>query len=121
VNDIETSKALITYVEEGEPLSIYGRWDLGHGNAGGYGKVIPDGAVDAKAFSVKAVRELLDNMKFEPNENSAKTSFWMLYGTARINGQPFVWSQSNWKDTVVLDHVPDRLEGAWAKVRLFID
>ncbi|MDR0415225.1 MAG: hypothetical protein LBH84_07425 [Prevotellaceae bacterium] len=120
VIDIETTKALITYIEKGEPLSIYGRWDLGHGNAGGYGKVIPDGATDAKAFSVKAVRELLDSMKFQPNKDSDKTSFWMLYGTAKINGEPFVWSKSEWKETK-LDHVPDRLEGEWAKVRLFIE
>lgn len=120
VNDLETAKSLITYVEEGEPLSVYGRWDLGYGNAGGYAKIIPDGAVDSKAFSVNAVRELLQDMKFVPNENSANTSFWMLYGTAEIDGKPFIWSESQWKD-VQLDHVPDRLQGAWRRIKIFID
>lgn len=124
VNDIESTKDLITYVEKGEPLSIYGRWDLGYGNAGGYGKTIPDGAVDAKAFSAKAVKELLKNLQFKINENSTKTSFWMLYGTAKIDGKPFIWSESAWKE-VNRDNsktfVPDRLEGEWITPLLYID
>ncbi len=124
VKDMETAKALITYVEENEPLSVYGRWDLGHGNAGGYGKTIPDGAVDSKAFSAKAVKALLDSLQFKPNRESEKTSFWMLYGTAKINGKPFIWSESPWKDANKNPEetfVPDRLEGEWTAIRIFID
>jgi hypothetical protein len=120
VKDMDTTKDLITFVEEGEPLSIYGRWDLGYGNAGGYGKVIPDGAVDAKAFSANEVCKLLDDLNFNIDEQGKKTSFWMLYGTAWINGSPFVWSESQWKD-VSLNHVPDRLEGKWERTRIFIE
>lgn len=124
VNDIESAKALITYVDESEPLSIYGRWDLGYGNAGGYSKTIPDGAVDSKAFSALAVKNLLNSLQFQPNENSTKSSFWMVYGTAEIDGKPFVWSDSDWKECKKdpnVDFVPDKLQGAWNETMLFMD
>ena len=31
VNDVETAKAVITYTDPVNPLSIFGRWDLGYG------------------------------------------------------------------------------------------
>jgi hypothetical protein len=37
------------------------------------------------------------------------TGFWMLYGTPKVNGMPFVWSQSSWK-WQTLREVPDRID-----------
>lgn len=122
VNDMESTKNLITYVEPDEPLSIYGRWDLECGNAGGYGKVIPDGAVDSKAYSANEVRDLLAKLKFQPNGESKNTSFWMLYGAPIMDGKPFVWSKSKWaKYNHDNSFVPDELSGEWHEVKLFID
>lgn len=128
VEDMESAKALITYVgkdAEGkeEPLSIFGRWDLGYGTTE-YPKTIPDGAVDSKVFSANAVRALLSDLKFIPNKDSDKSSFLMLYGTPPINGKPFIWSESEWyefKKRQDKDLVPDRLEGAWNETKLFMD
>lgn len=131
VTDMESGKRLITYVEENEPLSIYGRWDLGHGNAGGYSKTIPDGAVDSKVFSAKEVKKLLSGLQFIPTDNlqEQKSSFWMLYGTAEMKATPdgekesFIWSKSQWKDMKAAhgeDFVPDELSGKWAETNLFM-
>ncbi len=127
VSDMKSAKELITYVGkndagEEEQLSIYGRWDLGGGTTE-YPKTIPDGAVDAKAYSAKEVMELLANLKFLPNENSSKTSFWMRFGTAEIAGKPFIWSESEWNEyrDRHFSFVPDRLEGAWNKTKLYMD
>ncbi|MCI1640544.1 MAG: phospholipase B family protein [Bacteroidales bacterium] len=118
VKDMETSKNLITYVEDNEPLSLYGRWDLGKGTTA-YPKTIPDGAVDSKAFSANEVARILKSCKFQPDEKGGTESFWMVYGTSKIKGEPFVWSESQWKD-VPLEYVPDRLEGKWERVKMFM-
>ena len=123
VTNMEDAKALITYVDNDNPLSIYGRWDLGRGITE-YPKTIPDGAVDAKVYSASKVRELLKGLSYTPNEGGGKTAFWMLYGTPMIDGEPFIWSQSQWakyKKGQDKDFVPDRLEGAWNETKLFMD
>lgn len=121
--NMETTKDLITYVDNNNPLSIYGRWDLGKGITE-YPKTIPDGAVDAKAYSANAVKRILSNLKFIPNEKSYKTSFWMKYGTAKINDKAFDWSASQWakfKESQSIDEVPDVLDGEWNETKLFMD
>lgn len=123
VSGMNTAKQLITYVGPEEPLSVYGRWDLGYGTTE-YPRTIPDGAVDAKAFSVNRVREVLKDLQFKPNEYSQKTTFWMLYGTPVINGSPFVWSKSQWAEyhgAPEKNFVPDELSGAWNETKLFMD
>lgn len=124
VSGINTAKQLITYIGTDEPLSIYGRWDLGYGTTE-YPKTIPDGAVDAKVYSANKVRELLAGLKFTPNKDGGKSSFWMLYGTPEINGKPFIWSESVWAEYKNRqrygNEVPDRLEGAWNETKLFMD
>lgn len=91
-----------------------------------YSKTIPDGAVDAKAYSADRVRKLLDSLQFKPAGNGGKKAFWMLFGTAKVNGKPFVWSEANpdWqkqKENPAVDFVPDKLEGAWNETSLFMD
>ena len=48
VNNLEIAKNVITYTDPTNPLSIFGRWDLGYGETD-YPKQIPDGSIDAKA------------------------------------------------------------------------
>ena len=120
---MDSAREVITETADNEPRSIFGRWDLGYGTTD-FPKTIPDGAIDAKVFSSDKVMKLLDNLKFTPNAKGGKDSFWMLYGTPKIGGKPFIWSTSKWakeKQSQAVDAVPDRLEGAWNKTKLFMD
>ena len=122
VKDIETAKDLITYTEDREPLSIYGRWDLGYGTTE-MPRCRPDGSVDAKAFSRELIKEVLANLTRKPDINGEKTSFWMKYGTPHIRQTPFVWSESKFADMKQpeeVDCVPDALDGNWNRVKLFM-
>lgn len=105
VTDIEKAKNLITYTfDPDEPLSIFGRWDLGYGWTP-TPHIIPEGAIDAKATSasmmsyVSGIQGILDI-------DSPYRVFWMKFGTPKINGKPFIWSESIWKDQK-LRNVPD--------------
>ena len=123
VQDIETAKDLITYTEDREPLSIYGRWDLGYGTTE-MPRTRPDGSVDAKAFSRELINEVLSNLSRKPSINGEKTSFWMKYGTAHIRQTPFVWSKSQFADmkqSEDVDFVPDALDGRWNRVKMFME
>ncbi len=123
VVDDESCRALITYTEDDEPLSIYGRWDLGYGTTE-FHRIRPDGSVDAKMVSSSMVKKLLSELTFKPNKDSKKTSFWMKYGTPTIPFKPFVWSESRFKQfkqSQDIDYVPDVLDGKWNPVRLFMD
>ena len=123
VQDIESAKALITYTEDREPLSIYGRWDLNYGTTE-MPRCRPDGSVDAKAFSADLIKEVLNNLSRKPSINGEKTSFWMKYGTAHIRQTPFIWSQSKFadmKDDESVDFVPDALDGRWNRVKMFME
>jgi hypothetical protein len=118
VKTIEDAKALITYTDPKNPLSIFGRWDLGYGETS-YPKMIPDGSIDAKAASTTMA---LDFMKLQGklNLSSDKKGFWMLFGTPHVNGEPFIWSKSSWK-WVKLRDVPDRLEGQFTWFNLYLE
>jgi hypothetical protein len=48
---------------------------------------------------------------------SPATGIWMLYGTARVNGAPFVWSRSSWNWQPRRD-VPDVLDGTFNLLKL---
>ena len=123
VNDMESAKALITYTEDREPLSIYGRWDLGYGTTE-MPRTRPDGSVDAKAFSTQMIKDVLSNLSRKPSINGQKTSFWMKYGTAHIRQLPFIWSQSQFADmkqSEDVDFVPDALDGQWNRVKMFME
>lgn len=123
VVDMESNKALITYTEDREPLSIYGRWDLGYGTTE-MARTRPDGSVDAKAFSSDMIKEVLANLSRKPSITGEKTSFWMKFGTPHIRQTPFVWSESQFADMKQpesVDGVPDALDGRWNRVKLFME
>lgn len=117
VTDVATAKAVITYTDPVNPLSIFGRWDLGYGETA-YPKQIPDGSIDSKVATATMARSfmLLDGTL---DIASMNTGFWMLYGTAKVDGVPFVWSQSSWK-WQTLREVPDRLDGSFTLMQLHL-
>ena len=45
--------------------------------------------------------------------------FWMKFGTPYVNGQPFIWSQSQWKSQK-LRFVPDDVDGPWTHLNGYI-
>ncbi|MDI6726466.1 MAG: hypothetical protein QMD32_05840 [Smithellaceae bacterium] len=117
VKDIESAKALITYTDPKNPLSIFGRWDLGYGETPAP-KTIPDGSVDAKAISLSMVKEVF-NLQGILDTGAMGRAFWMKFGTPYVEGKPFIWSESQWKGTKLRD-VPDRLDGEWTLMNLYI-
>ncbi|MFH1222052.1 MAG: hypothetical protein V1492_03130 [Candidatus Micrarchaeota archaeon] len=117
VNDIESAKALITYTAPNEPLSIYGRWDLGFGNTTAP-KTVPDGSIDAKAATASMMKQAY-NLKGEMDLKSPQPAFWMKYGTPVFNGKPFIWSESNWSSQK-LRWVPDSVSGEYMFVNSYI-
>jgi len=119
VHDIATAKALVTYTDPTNPLSIYGRWDLGFGFTPAP-KTVPDGSCDAKAISAKMVRATLGNgLKGVLDTKATKKAFWMKYGTPEFNGKPFIWSESRWPGQK-LRGVPDVVAGDWRLLNLYI-
>ncbi len=122
VQDMESARDLITYTEDREPLSIYGRWDLGYGTTE-MPRIRPDGSVDAKCFSREMILDTLKNLSRVPDINGEKTSFWMKFGTAHIRQLPFIWSESQFSDMKQpesVDCVPDALDGKWNRVKMFM-
>jgi hypothetical protein len=117
VVDIVTAKAAITYTDPANPLSVFGRWDLGYGETS-YPKMIPDGSVDAKAADTAMVRSFM-GLKGKLDLQSKATGFWMRFATATVHGTPFIWSQSSWKWQKLRD-VPDRLDGPFTLMPLHL-
>jgi len=117
VSDVEDAKTVITYTDPANPLSIFGRWDLGYGETS-YPKQVPDGSVDSKAGSTSMVRSFM-GLSGVLDTSSSATGFWMLYGTPKVNGTPFIWSQSSWKWQTLRD-VPDRLDGGFTLMPLHL-
>ncbi|MDD2321124.1 MAG: hypothetical protein PHO83_13850 [Geobacteraceae bacterium] len=117
VNDVESAKAVITYTDPANPLSIFGRWDLGYGETS-YPKQIPDGAVDSKVGTTSMVRSFM-GLSGDLSISSPTTGFWMLYGTPKVNGTPFIWSKSSWKWQTLRD-VPDRIDGRFTLMHLYL-
>ncbi len=117
VNDIETSKALITYTDPLNPLSIYGRWDLGYGETP-VPKTVPDGSIDAKAASASMTAYAMNLQGIFETESPYK-NFWMKFGTPHVNGSPFIWSQSQWSGQKLRD-VPDALDGNYNLLNLYM-
>ncbi len=117
VKDIESSKALITYTDPSNPLSIYGRWDLGYGETD-YPKTVPDGSIDAKAISASMISYIW-NLNGILDLDSPNPAFWMKYGTPYVNGKPFIWSESQWEGQILRD-VPDSQDGEFTLLKSYI-
>ena len=115
VYDIEDAKYVITYTDPTNPLSIFGRWDLGYGQTD-YPKQIPDGTVDAKAATA-SMAQAAKGLQGVLDVNSPAAGIWMLYGTAHVNGAPFIWSRSSWSWQTRRD-VPDVLDGTFDLLKL---
>lgn len=117
VNDVETAKTVITYTDPANPLSIFGRWDLGYGETS-YPKQIPDGSIDSKVGSTGMVRSFM-GLAGTLDTSSSNKGFWMLYGSAKVNNTPFIWSKSSWKWQKLRD-VPDRIDGSFTLMPLYL-
>ncbi len=119
VNNVQNAKYVITYTDPNNPLSIFGRWDLGYGDTDPqYAKQIPDGSLDAKVASTGMVRSFMQ-LSGNLDTSSSATGFWMLYGTPQIKGKPFIWSESLWSWQTLRD-VPDRLDGYFTLLSLYL-
>jgi hypothetical protein len=108
---------VITYTDPTNPLSIFGRWDLGYGETDNP-KQIPDGSLDAKVASTAMVRSFMDLSGVLDTESS-NMGFWMLYGTPHVRGKPFIWSESLWSWQKLRD-VPDRVDGVFTLMPLYL-
>lgn len=117
VKNIQIAKNVITYTDPANPLSIFGRWDLGYGETD-YPKQIPDGAIDAKVGSTAMVRSFMDLSGILDTESS-NMGFWMLYGTPHVRGKPFIWSESLWSWQPLRD-VPDSVDGIFTLMPLYL-
>ena len=117
VDDIESAKDLVTYTDTGNPLSIFGRWDLGYGMTP-TPKTVPDGSVDAKAIAASQIG-YLSQLEGKIDQAGSHPAFWMRFGTPHIANQPFIWSKSQWKDQV-LRLVPDVVDGDWQMLTMHI-
>lgn len=115
VDSIESAKALITYIDPANPLSIYGRWDLGYGETP-LPKTVPDGAVDAKVATASMAAAAMD-IQGVLDLTSARNSIWMKFGTAKVDGKPFIWSESQWSGQKLRD-VPDALDGDFELLKM---
>ena len=105
VTDIEKAKDLITYTfDPDEPLSIFGRWDLGYGWTS-TPRIMPEGSIDAKVTS-SSMTSYVSELQGILDIDSPHKAFWMKFGTPIIDGKPFIWSESIWKDQK-LRNVPD--------------
>ncbi len=117
VTDVEGAKAVITHTDPANPLSVFGRWDLGYGETS-YPKIIPDGAIDSKVASTSMVRSFM-GLTGVLDASSTNSGFWMLYGTPKVHGEPFIWSLSSWKWQKLRD-VPDRVDGSFTLMPLYL-
>jgi hypothetical protein len=106
-----------TYTDPYTPLWIFGRWDCGYGETD-YPRQLPDGALAAKVGSTEKVRVFM-TLRGELDTYSKNTGFWMLYGTPRVRGKPFIWSESIWSWQPLRD-VPDRLDGKFRLMPLHL-
>jgi hypothetical protein len=115
VKDVEGAKSVITYTDPANPLSIFGRWDLGRGETP-HPRTLPDGSIDAKVATATMARSVL-GLQGVLDPRSPATGFWMLYGTPRVDGAPFIWGRSPWS-AQKLREVPDVVDGAFTHLDL---
>lgn len=117
VNDIESAKTLITYTAPGEPLSIFGRWDLGYGDTD-TPQCMPMGSIDAKAVSAN-MTAFSKNLEGKLDTTNPAPTFWMKCGTAIIDGKPFIWNESRWEEQN-RRYLQNVLDGDWELLNSYI-
>lgn len=123
VKTMDDAKNLITYNDDLEPISIAGRWDKNYGTSE-FLRYQPHGSIDAKAFSTEEIKKVLASLSMKPSKDGDKTSFWMRFGSVKLDGTPFIWSQSIWakfKQPEEIDCIPDAIDGAWNRVKMFME
>lgn len=123
VKTMDDAKNLITYNDDLEPISIAGRWDKNYGTSE-FLRYQPHGSIDAKAFGTEEIKKVLASLSMKPSKDGQKTSFWMRFGSVKLDGTPFVWSQSIWakfKQPEETDFIPDAIDGAWNRVKMFME
>lgn len=123
VRTMDDAKNLITYNDDLEPISIAGRWDKNYGTSE-FLRYQPHGSIDAKAFGTEEIKKVLASLSMKPSKDGEKTSFWMRFGSVKLDGTPFIWSESVWakfKQPEEVDCIPDAIDGAWNRVKLFME
>lgn len=123
VRTMDDAKHLITYNGDLEPISIAGRWDKNYGTSE-FLRYQPHGSIDAKVFGSEEIKQVLASLSMKPSKDGAKTSFWMRFGSVKLDGTPFIWSDSIWakfKQPEEVDFIPDAIDGAWNRVKLFME
>ena len=84
----------------------------------------PHGSIDGKVFGTEEIKQVLASLSMKPSKDGQKTSFWMKFGSPRIDGSPFAWSTSRWakfKEPEEVDCIPDVIDGRWNKVKMFME
>ena len=106
VAGVEPAKAVITHMDPAAPDSIFGRFDL---PALSNPAPTAFGSIDAKVATASMARAF-GSLWGGLDPGSGLPGFWMRFGTATLNGEPFIWSRSAW---AFWQHpgVPDRLDG----------
>ena len=123
VRTMDDAKHLITYNGDLEPISIAGRWDKNYGTSE-FLRYQPHGSIVAKVFGTEEIKQVLASLSMKPSKDGAKTSFWMRFGSVKLDGTPFIWSDSIWakfKQPEEVDFIPDAIDGAWNRVKLFME
>lgn len=123
IRTMDDAKHLITYNGDLEPISIAGRWDKNYGTSE-FLRYQPHGSIDAKVFGTEEIKQVLASLSMKPSKDGAKTSFWMRFGSVKLDGTPFIWSDSIWakfKQPEEVDFIPDAIDGAWNRVKLFME
>ena len=123
VKTMDDAKNLITYNGDLEPISIAGRWDKNYGTSE-FLRYQPHGSIDAKTFSTEEIKIVLASLSMKPCKDGKKTSFWMRFGSVKLDGTPFIWSQSIWakfKQPEETDFIPDAIDGTWNRVKMFME
>ena len=116
-NGVDTPVTENQWFYESDPLSLFGRWDLGYGETPSP-KTVPDGSVDAKAIAA-SMTSYTANLKGVLDTSSPVKTFWMKFGTPYVDGKPFSWSKSQWKGQK-LRFVPDVIDGPYTLLNAYI-
>jgi hypothetical protein len=59
------------------------------------------------------------NLRGKIDMDNPAQIFWMKSGTAFINGKPFIWNESRWKDQNRRG-IQNTLDGNWSLLRSYI-